>query len=65
LDSFLGASTAVIAGVRIKERQLIMVLTDSMEIQVGDMTKALGEEDTLWETAMWALGWGTLPRVKR
>jgi hypothetical protein len=41
LDGFLGASTAVIAQVRIKERQLIMVLTDGMEVQVRDMTEAL------------------------
>jgi hypothetical protein len=32
LDSFLGALAAVIAQVRVKEGEFIMVLTDSMEV---------------------------------
>jgi hypothetical protein len=65
LDGLLGALATAVARVRAEEGKLVMVFTDGMEIQVGDMAKALGEEDTFWETTMRAFGWSTLPRVKR
>jgi hypothetical protein len=65
LNGFLGTVAAVIAWVRIKEGEFIMVLTDGVKVQVGDMTEALREEDTFWETTAGAFMRGTLPRVKR
>jgi hypothetical protein len=65
LDGILGAVTAVVAWVRIKEGKFIMVLTDGVKVQVGDVTETLREENTFRETTAGSCGWSTLPRVKR
>jgi hypothetical protein len=65
LNGFLGTVAAVIAWVRIKEGEFIMVLTDGVKVQVGDVTEALRKENTFRETTAGPCGWSTLPRVRR
>jgi hypothetical protein len=71
LCKLLWTGTAVVTWVRIKQRQFLMGLAYCMKIQVREVSKTLGEEDTLGEdtarpgpiNARRAVG--ALPRVAR